>query len=78
MGNAIKAVANKTIDFFKKIGRIIKKAVEVVVNGVKKIVNYFKKIIEYAYNGVKIVGKLIVAQGRKLINTLTFKKEFLI
>ena len=74
MGNAIKAVANKTIDFFKKIGRIIKKAVEVVVNGVKKIVNYFKKIIEYAYNGVKIVGKLIVAQGRKLINTLTFKK----
>ena len=78
MGNAIKAAASKTLNFFKKIGSYIKtgvkKVAEVVVNGVKKVVNFFKKIIEYSYNGVKIVGKLLYALGRQLIHTLTFKK----
>ena len=78
MGNAIKAAASKTLNFFKKIGSYIKagtkKVIEVFVNGVKKIVSFFKKIIEYTYNGVKIVGKLFYALGRQLIHTLTFKK----
>ena len=78
MGNAIKAAASKTLNFFKKIGSYIKtgvkKVAEVVVNGVKKVVNFFKKIIEYSYNGIKIVGKLFYALGRQLIHSLTFKK----
>ena len=78
MGNVIKVAASKTLNFFKKIGSIIKtgvkKVAEVVVNGVKKVVSFFKKIIEYSYNGVKIVGKLFYALGRQLIHSLTFKK----
>ena len=78
MGNAIKAAASKTLNFFKKVGSIIKtgvnKVAEVFVNGVKKVVNFFKQIIEYSYNGIKIVGKLFYALGRQLIHSLTFKK----
>ena len=78
MGNAIKVVASKTMNFFASVGNFIKtgvkKVAEVVVNGVKKVVSFFKKIIEYSYNGIKIVGKLISAVGRQLIHTLTFKK----
>lgn len=78
MGNGIKAVAYKTLNFFESVGNLIKTGVrkvsEVVVNGVKKVVSFFKKIIEYSYNGIKIVGKLIYALGRQLIHTLTFKK----
>jgi hypothetical protein len=78
MGNAIKTVASKTMNFFAKVAKLIKTGVqkigEVIVNGVKKVVSYFKKIIEYSYNGVKIVGKLIAALGKQLVHTLTFKK----
>lgn len=78
MGTVIKAAANKTLNFFGKIGSLLKeginKVAEVVVNGVKKVVSYFKKIIEYSYEGVKIVGKLLYALGKQLVHTLTFKK----
>lgn len=78
MGNGIKAVASKTMNFFTSVAKLIRTGVqrvaEVVVNGVRKVVSFFKKIIEYSYNGVKIVGKLISALGKQLIHTLTFKR----
>ena len=77
MGNAIKRVANCTLNFFGKVKGLIcdasKKIAEVVVNGVKKIVNYFKKILEYSWNGIKIVAKLLYYGGKELIHTLTSK-----
>ena len=78
MGNAIKTVASKTMNFFAKAASFVKTGVrnvaEVMVNGVKKVVSFFKKVIEYSYNGVKIAGKLLSYLGRQIIHTLTFKK----
>ena len=77
MGNAMKKVADCTLNFFGKVKDLISKAFhkvsEVMINGVKKIVSFFKKIIEYSWNGVKIVGKLLYCAGKQLIHTLTGK-----
>lgn len=67
MGNAIKAAASKTLNFFKKVGSIIKTGVKKVAEVLKTGVNKVAKVF---------VNTVSTVQVKNVNNRITNKNHF--